>query len=55
MNEKPLDVWILANMNGKIECGNCTCPAGLGETCSHIGAICYAISNLCESNETVIS
>ncbi len=53
MNEKPLDVWIFANMNGKIECSHCTCIAGLGETCSHVGAICYAISNLWESSERV--
>lgn len=53
MNEKPLAVWILANMNGKIDCSHCTCIAGLGETCSHVGAICYAISNLLESSETV--
>lgn len=54
MNESPLKVWILANMNGKIVCAHCTCIAGLSETCSHVGAICYAISSFWESNETVI-
>lgn len=53
MNEPPLHVWVYANMNGKIQCCHCTCIAGLSETCSHVGAICYAIANLWDSNETV--
>lgn len=53
MNEPPLHVWVFANMNGKISCCHCTCIAGLSETCSHVGAICYAIANLWDSNETV--
>lgn len=53
MNETPLHVWVLSNMNGKIYSSHCTCIAGLSETCSHVGAICFAISNLWESNEKV--
>ena len=26
---------------GTVVCGHCTCMAGLGETCSHIGALLY--------------
>lgn len=53
MNEPPLQVWILANMDGKIICAHCTCVAGLSETCSHVGAICYAVLSICESSEKV--
>lgn len=53
MNESPTHVWVLANMDGKIDCSHCTCTAGLSETCSHVGAICYAISSFWESSENV--
>lgn len=54
MNDAPLQVWVLANMDGKIICAHCTCLAGLSETCSHVGAICYAVSSIFESSEKVI-
>lgn len=54
MNEAPLQVWVFARMNGKIICAHCTCVAGLSETCSHVGAICYAVSIIHESSEEVI-
>ncbi len=54
MNEAPLQVWVLASMSGKIIFGHCTCVAGLSETCSHVGAICYAVSAIHESTEEVL-
>lgn len=56
MNESALNGWVLANMDGSIICGHCTCIAGLSETCSHVGAICFAVSAIGESveNENVI-
>ena len=36
-----LQPWIIAKHNGAVVCGHCTCMAGLGETCSHIGALLY--------------
>lgn len=53
MNESPLKAWILANINGKIICAHCNCLAGLSETCSHVAAICFAVSNISKSRETV--
>ena len=38
-----LNPWAVINNNGTVVCGNCTCMAGLGETCSHIGALLYWI------------
>lgn len=55
MNEPPLKVWILAQMDGEIICAHCTCLAGLSETCSHVGAICFAVLNIAESTESVTS
>lgn len=54
MNEVPADAWVLANINGKIICAHCTCTAGLSETCSHVGAICFAVASMKESSNIVI-
>lgn len=54
MNEPAHKVWVLAKMDGEIICGHCTCLAGLSETCSHVGAICYAVLNIAESTETTV-
>ena len=43
MNEPALKPWVIAEMNGKILCGHCNCMAGLGESCSHIGALLFAL------------
>ena len=37
----PLKPWALLKLNGSVICGHCTCMAGQGETCSHVGAILY--------------
>ena len=39
----PLQPWIAAEKDGKILCAHCTCMAGLGEACSHISALLFAI------------
>lgn len=53
MNDAPLKTWILAKMDGKIICAHCTCVAGLSESCSHVGAICFAINKISEAKATV--
>ena len=40
--ETPLKAWILADKSGDVVMGHCNCMAGLGEACSHIGAILFA-------------
>lgn len=53
LNDSASHAWILAELDGKVLCAHCTCIAGLSETCSHVGAICFAIHKISESKETV--
>ena len=43
MSSAPLNPWVIIKNSGTVVCGHCTCMAGLGETCSHIGALLYWI------------
>ena len=43
MKEKPLQTWIILVPDGSIKTAQCTCKAGLGETCTHAAAICFAL------------
>ena len=43
VNEKSLDVCIIIDNAGAIESGHCSCMAGLGESCSHVGATLFAL------------
>ena len=42
LNEKPLYAWVVAEKEGTILTGHCTCRAGLGEVCSHVAATLFA-------------
>ena len=41
LRETPLKPWVAIKKNGMVECGHCTCMAGLAETCSHVAAILF--------------
>ena len=43
LREKPLIPWVICETTGKVLCGHCNCMAGLGESCSHIATILWAI------------
>ena len=44
LNEDPHVPWIVVNsLSTMIETAHCTCMAGLGESCSHIGAILWRL------------
>lgn len=43
MSEKPLQPLIIADHEGCILGAHCTCMAGLGEACTHIAALLFAI------------
>lgn len=43
LNEPPLTAWVVVEKEGLVRFGHCTCMAGLGEVCSHVGAILYAL------------
>ena len=44
MREKPLVPWAIAEANGRILAAHCDCMAGLGETCSHVASLLWAIA-----------
>lgn len=52
MNLPPLHVWIMCQEDGSVETAHCTCMAGLGEVCSHIGALLYAIQHIVISRDS---
>jgi len=33
--------WIVLKFSGEVLAAHCTCIAGLGECCSHIGAVLF--------------
>lgn len=39
----PVKSWVVAKKEGTIVMGHCTCMAGLGEACSHIGALLFTL------------
>lgn len=43
-NEPLLNVWVKTDKEGIVKCAHCTCMAGLGEVCSHVGAILFYVS-----------
>ena len=43
LTEKPLTPWVIAETNGKILCAHCDCMAGLGECCSHVASLLWAV------------
>ena len=45
LNEKPLTPWIIAEEGGKIISAHCDCVAGLGECCSHIASLLWAVES----------
>ena len=45
MREKPLTPWIAAEENGRIIAAHCDCMASLGESCSHVASLLFAIES----------
>ena len=43
MSKAPTSTWIISEESGKIVSVHCDCMAGLGESCSHVGAILFYI------------
>ena len=42
-NKTPLKPWVLLKADGEIETAHCTCMAGLGEACSHVGSLLFYV------------
>ena len=45
MSEKPLTPWVIAEEGGKIITAHCDCMAGLGESCTHVASLLFAIES----------
>ena len=45
MSEKPLTLWVIAEESGKVIVGHCNCMAGLGESCSHVASLLWAVES----------
>lgn len=45
LSEKPLVPWVIAEPDGQIISGHCDCMAGLGETCSHVASVLWALES----------
>ncbi|XP_060774292.1 uncharacterized protein LOC132884458 [Neoarius graeffei] len=43
LSDPPLLPWAIVQEDGVILAGHCTCMAGLGEVCSHVGALIFAV------------
>ena len=43
LGDPPLRPWISIKFDGEVLCAHCTCMAGVGEACSHIGATLFAL------------
>jgi len=43
LNEKLLKPWVIADADGTIISAHCDCVAGVGETCTHVGALILKI------------
>lgn len=43
LNKPPLKPWVIMSGAGKVECGHCTCMAGIAETCTHVGALLFKL------------
>ena len=45
MREKPLTPWVIAEESGKVIAVHCDCMAGLGESCTHVASLLFAIES----------
>ena len=52
LSSTPCKSWIAARNEGTILCAHCTCMAGLGEACSHIGAILFTLDKNTQYQKT---
>ena len=43
LNDAPLKAWVIVSSTGEVYSAHCTCMAGVGETCTHVGALLFKI------------
>ena len=45
LNKKALTPWVIVESTGKVISAHCDCMAGLGESCSHVASLLWAIES----------
>ena len=53
MSEKPLTPWVVCEKSGKVLYAHCDCMAGLGESCSHVASLLWAIEAGCKRRDSL--
>lgn len=53
LNLPVLKPWIVCEEAGKVLAAHCTCIAGLGECCSHVGALLFAVESVVRGSSMV--
>ena len=43
LSETPLRPWVIARKDGTVQAAHCDCMAGLGEACTHVAALLFAV------------
>ena len=43
LSDKPPQPWIISQEDGIVLSAHCTCTAGLGEACTHVGTLMFKI------------
>ena len=43
MSDKPITPWIISHKDAKVLAAHCDCMVGLGESCSHVASLLWAV------------
>lgn len=53
INSPSLNIWLSLSSNGEILNSHCDCVAGLGEACTHVAAMLFALEYVSKQEESV--
>jgi hypothetical protein len=53
MSDPPLKPWVIIHMEGSVNVAHCDCMAGLGEACSHVGALLFAYDTVVQMKKSI--
>ena len=55
LSATPLRPWVAVEKIGSVLCAHCNCMAGLGEACSHIAAVLFALEANMQARKSMSS
>ena len=53
LSVKPPEPWLIIEKKGRVLSAHCNCMAGLGEACSHVGAVLFYIDAMNKMKDSV--